>query len=103
WTLICGCWGWPWIDCGAFGFSNEKSLVYCASTRNCICPCGCWVGAAAGVSPPLPPLVEVAMVSVSGREGGRTESDDSTRLDREWDAIGVVRGSVWRCRGPRVG
>ena len=26
-------------DCGAFGFSNEKSLMYCATTLSC----GCWL------------------------------------------------------------
>src|SRR6185312_229636 len=49
--LICGCCPCGASDCGAFGFSNERSLVYCASTFN-------WGGAASGVEP-LPLVMKV--------------------------------------------
>src|SRR5579872_3284579 len=45
---ICGCCAVGVSDCGAFGFSNERSLTYCATTLSC----GGWFVAGAG-----PPLV----------------------------------------------
>src|ERR1700692_2302755 len=35
WILIAGCCCCGASEPGAFGFSNERSLVYCASTFNC--------------------------------------------------------------------
>src|SRR3974377_1749938 len=55
WMPSCGC--VPGVnDCGAFGFSNERSLMYCATTWSCG-----WGGAALGAAPPggAPPLVVV--------------------------------------------
>src|SRR5882757_2914895 len=42
WILIAGCCCCGASEAGAFGFSNERSLVYCASTFN-------WGGGAAAV------------------------------------------------------
>src|SRR5262249_30438326 len=58
--LIAGC---VWLGAkerGAFGFSNEKSLMYCPSTLSCAWPCGAlWPGA----GPPLPPVVAIDSTS----------------------------------------
>src|SRR6516164_5793581 len=40
-------------DDGAFGFSNERSLVYCASTFN-------WGGGAASGGAPLPLVITIS-------------------------------------------
>src|SRR5262245_31686811 len=90
-------------DCGALGFSKEKSLLYCATTRNwawpCVCPCG--GGGAAGVSPPL---VWVAIcVDLRSR---RLDVLDLTGLSRSGAcAVGCLRGStpwtaVWLTHAP---
>src|ERR1700759_5445993 len=50
WMLICGGWACGANEPGAFGFSNERSLVYCASTLS-------WGGAASG-GEPLPLVIE---------------------------------------------
>src|SRR5262250_3313914 len=58
--LIAGC---VWLGAkerGAFGFSNEKSLMYCPSTLSCAWPCGA-LGPGAG--PPLPPVVAIDSTS----------------------------------------
>src|SRR5215813_655914 len=58
--LIAGC---VWLGAkerGAFGFSNEKSLMYCPSTLSCAWPCG---GLALGAGPPLPPVVAIDSTS----------------------------------------
>src|SRR6202171_5641140 len=47
WILIAGCCGCGASEAGAFGFSNDRSLVYCASTFN-------WGGGAASGGAPLP-------------------------------------------------
>src|ERR1700712_1143885 len=57
WILIDGGWGCGASDAGAFGFSNERSLVYCASTFNW----GGGVTASGGV--PLPLVMEVSLWS----------------------------------------
>src|SRR6202035_453711 len=51
WILIEGCCGCGAREPGAFGFSNERSLVYCASTFN-------WGGRAASGGVPLPLVME---------------------------------------------
>src|SRR6516164_4604064 len=58
--LIAGC---VWLGAkerGAFGFSNEKSLMYCPSTLSCAWPCG---ALALGAGPPLPPVVAIDSTS----------------------------------------
>src|SRR5262245_17150293 len=58
--LIAGCVGLGANERGAFGFSNEKSLMYCPSTLSCAWPCGAlWPGA----GPPLPPVVAIDSTS----------------------------------------
>src|ERR1700687_1531132 len=49
--LIAGCCCCGASEAGAFGFSNERSLVYCASTFN-------WGGRAASGGAPLPLVIE---------------------------------------------
>src|SRR3981189_1717331 len=46
WMLIAGCCCWGANEPGAFGFSNDRSLVYCASTLS-------W-GGACSAGAPLP-------------------------------------------------
>src|SRR5882757_3422889 len=53
WILIAGCCCCGASEVGAFGFSNERSLVYCASTFN-------WGGGAASGGAPLPLVMEVS-------------------------------------------
>src|SRR5579871_3066094 len=48
--LMAGCCCWGASEAGAFGFSNERSLVYCAKTLS-------WGGAASG-GEPLPLVIE---------------------------------------------
>src|SRR3954468_18651825 len=45
---VCGC-----SEPGAFGFSNDRSLVYCASTFN-------WGGGAASGGEPLPLVIKIS-------------------------------------------
>src|SRR2546430_10781517 len=57
---IAGC---VWLGAkerGAFGFSNEKSLMYWPSTLSCAWPCG---ALALGAGPPLPPVVAIDSTS----------------------------------------
>src|SRR5438876_4910447 len=56
WMLICGCCGCGDREAGAFGFSNDRSLVYCAKTFS-------WGGGAASGGAPLP----LAIKSSPGR------------------------------------
>src|ERR1700722_15179154 len=71
----CACWAY---DFGALGFSNEKSLVYCAITWNCGCEGGCEGG---GVTGGWPPLLWVDMdVSPAAK---MNEVLDLTRLYRK--------------------
>src|SRR5215831_18205350 len=62
--LIAGC---VWLGAkerGAFGFSNEKSLMYCPSTLSCAWPCGALgLGPGLGAGPPLPPVVAIDSTS----------------------------------------
>src|SRR6202047_3492818 len=53
WILIAGCCSCGASEPGAFGFSNDRSLVYCASTFN-------WGGGAASGGAPLPLVMEVS-------------------------------------------
>src|ERR1700726_5091430 len=53
WILIAGCCCCGASEAGAFGFSNERSLVYCASTFN-------WGEGAASGGVPLPLVMEVS-------------------------------------------
>src|SRR6478736_1242020 len=55
WILMAGCCCWGAKEAGAFGFSNDRSLVYCASTLS-------W-GAACSAGAPLP----LVMNSLLGR------------------------------------
>src|SRR5215831_19209778 len=54
--LIAGCACGGVKERGAFGFSNEKSLMYWPSTLSCAWPCG---ALALGAGPPLPPVVTI--------------------------------------------
>src|ERR1700704_4619852 len=56
--LIAGCCCCGASEAGAFGFSNERSLVYCASTFN-------WGGGAASGGAPLPLVMKVSPGAVS--------------------------------------
>src|SRR3954468_12491218 len=51
WMLIWGGWLCCWSELGAFGFSNERSLVYCARTLS-------WGAWAASGGVPLPLVIE---------------------------------------------
>src|SRR5436190_16367551 len=53
WMLIAGCCCCGASEPGAFGFSNDRSLVYCANTFSC-------GGAAASGGEPLPLVIEVS-------------------------------------------
>src|SRR5580704_18275241 len=53
WMLICGGWVCGASEDGAFGFSNDRSLVYCASTLS-------WGGGAASGGAPLPLVMGVS-------------------------------------------
>src|SRR3979490_1860400 len=53
WILIAGCCFCGASEAGAFGFSNDRSLVYCASTFN-------WGGGAASGGAPLRLVMEVS-------------------------------------------
>src|SRR5215510_190798 len=60
WMLIAGC---CWLGCserGAFGFSNERSLMYCARTLSCAGAC-CWPAWAPAAPPACQPLVGMLM------------------------------------------
>ena len=52
WMLIWGGVACGASEAGAFGFSNERSLVYCASTLS-------WGGASAPGGLPLPLVIEI--------------------------------------------
>src|ERR1044071_4326899 len=52
WMLICGGWACGASEPGAFGFSNDRSLVYCASTLS-------WGGAPSG-GLPLPLVMKLS-------------------------------------------
>src|SRR4051794_41888759 len=53
WMLIWGGWLCCWSELGAFGFSNERSLVYCARTLS-------WGAWAASGGVPLPLVIRVS-------------------------------------------
>src|SRR6202022_1425562 len=53
WILIAGCCCCGASDDGAFGFSNDRSLVYCASTFS-------WGGGAASGGAPLSLVMEIS-------------------------------------------
>src|SRR3954451_25357833 len=61
WILIAGCCGCGASELGAFGFSNDKSLVYCASTFN-------WGGGAASGGAPLPLVMVVFPGALSSEQ-----------------------------------
>src|SRR6202012_2545574 len=62
WMLIDGgCCCGP-SETGAFGFSKERSLVYCASTFNC-------GGGAASRGEPLPFVIEISPGTCSSGQG----------------------------------
>src|ERR1700735_2637907 len=54
WMLIAGCCCCGASEAGAFGFSKERSLVYCANTFN-------WGGAAASGGVPLPLVIKLLL------------------------------------------
>src|SRR3979490_2475202 len=58
WILIAGCVACGASEPGAFGFSNDRSLVYCASTFN-------WGGGAASGGAPLPLVMVVSPGAIS--------------------------------------
>src|SRR4051794_24263964 len=51
--LILGGWACRWGEVGAFGFSNERSLIYCARTLS-------WAAWAASGGVPLPLVMRVS-------------------------------------------
>src|ERR1700755_2029860 len=51
--LIAGCCVCGASEAGAFGFSNDRSLVYCASTFN-------WGGGGASEGAPLPFVIKIS-------------------------------------------
>src|ERR1700722_4946724 len=51
--LIAGCCAFGASEAGAFGFSNDRALVYCANTFN-------WGGGAASGGAPLPLVMEIS-------------------------------------------
>src|SRR5450755_1289275 len=59
WILIAGCCACGASELGAFGFSNDRSLVYCANTFS-------WGGGAASGGAPLPLVMEVSPGTPSG-------------------------------------
>ena len=96
---------------GAFGFSNEKSLMYCASTLSCGGVCGC----APASAPDWPPLVDVidAISHCSTTEllCSAAWLTQAPRIDKDDEVAGSrpplsVRSSPMRCLGnlmPLVG
>src|SRR6202034_2573778 len=62
WILIAGCCCCGASEAGAFGFSNERSLVYCASTFSC-------GGGAASGGAPLPLVMGVSPGTFSSEPG----------------------------------
>src|SRR5262245_13819064 len=102
--LIAGC---VWLGAkerGAFGFSNEKSLMYCPSTLSCAWPCGA-LGPGAG--PPLPPVVAIDSTShcpqlpqsAAWLTQALRSDKDITR--RAWTCAGArpPRSGIW-CHSP---
>src|ERR1700761_1776913 len=71
WILIAGGCGCGPSEAGAFGFSNDRSLVYCASTLS-------WGGAASG-GVPLPLVMGVSPDAFSSEQGPALTSDRSKR------------------------
>src|ERR1700687_5746547 len=67
--LIAGCCCCGASEAGAFGFSNDRSLVYCASTFN-------WGGGAASGGAPLPLVIE----SLLERAGTDFASDSAREV-----------------------
>src|SRR3954453_2593133 len=65
---ICGCWPAVISDRGAFGFSNDKSLMYCATTLSC----GCVSSAGASAGPPLVVLMKSPVRGYLSASVGRT-------------------------------
>src|SRR5581483_5985637 len=63
WILICGGFPWGCSEAGAFGFSNDRSLVYCARTLS-------WGGAPAVGGLPLP-LVMKSLLAQNASFTGR--------------------------------
>src|SRR3954465_7090751 len=78
WMLIAGCCCWGASEAGAFGFSNERSLVYCASTLS-------W-GPADSPGVPLPLVMELLLERFqAGRDRVRSNSLKGERpLSGEW-------------------
>src|SRR4051794_25005314 len=62
WMLIAGCCCCGASEAGAFGFSKDRSLVYCASTFNC-------GGGAASGGAPLPLVMKVSWNVFERAEG----------------------------------
>src|SRR3954468_801289 len=75
---ICGCWLAVISDRGGFGFSNDRSLMYCATTLSC----GCVSSAGASAGPPLvvlmkSPVFNYLSSSVLPRGGARLANTGS--------------------------
>src|SRR5689334_11360008 len=64
---ICGCWPADISDCGAFGFSNDRSLMYCATTLSC----GWLSSAGAAAGPPLVVLMKSPVLADLSLRVGR--------------------------------
>src|ERR1700761_4803415 len=62
WMLIAGCCACGPSEAGAVGFSNDRSLVYCASTFN-------WGGGAASRGAPLPLVIKSLLERVRAGRG----------------------------------
>src|SRR5690242_19194737 len=75
---ICGCWPADISDRGAFGFSNDRSLMYCATTLSC----GWLSSAGAAAGPPLvvlmkSPVLRLFVLRVGRRRGARLANTGS--------------------------
>src|SRR5215471_7195051 len=84
WMLICGGCPCGCSDCGALGFSNEKSLVYCAKTLS-------WGGAPDPGGLPLPLVMK--LVSRIGPTSGQVANialPASTRTPQDLKAPVLV-------------
>src|ERR1700688_3919568 len=88
WMLIWGGCGCGANEVGAFGFSNDRSLVYCASTFN-------WGGAPTSGGAPLPLVMKISPgASKKGRLSGRVANIALPRSTRMTVSLTLVAGTL---------
>src|ERR1700712_2058758 len=85
WILIAGCCCWGANEPGAFGFSNDRSLVYCASTLS-------W-GGACSAGAPLPLVMKFSPEAL-------TSGDRVFVLNRSKDGNALCRASGYHSPAP---